>query len=71
LENNLQNKDSLLEKIKNENEQLHKKIKIIESEQATQEQTFHKFKYDCAEKEKNLNYEKSSLIEENKNLKNM
>lgn len=71
MENNLQNKDSLLEKIKKENEEMHKNIKKMESEMANLEQANSKLKYEFSEKEKNSSHEKSILLDENRNLKKM
>ena len=71
MENNLQNKDSLLEKIKKENEEMHKSIKKMESEMTNLEQTNSKLKYEFSEKDKNFSYEKSTLLDENRNLNNM
>ena len=71
MENNLQNKDSLLEKIKKENEEMHKSLKKMEGEMANLEQANSNLKYEFSENDKNFSYEKSTLLDENRNLNNM
>ena len=72
LENNLQNKDSLLEKLKNENEELHKKVRKYETEEhSIYNQTIEQMKADIAEKERNNSFEKSNLLDDKKKLQKM
>ena len=50
---------------------MHKIINKMENDIANLEQTNDKLKFEFAEKEKNFSYEKSSFLDENRNLNNL
>lgn len=71
LENALQNKDSLLEKLKKESEEHYKNLKKFESDNSKQDETINQLMISLNEKEQMFIQEKNNFFEETKNLKKM